>query len=365
MKTNIGIIGCGNISSIYLENCGRFENLNVAAVADIDLARARAQAAKYGVTRACSVDELLADREIALVINLTTPDVHGPVALSVLRAGKSVYNEKPLAVRREDAQEMLALAASGNLRVGGAPDTFLGAGYQTCRKLIDAGAIGEPVAATAFFLNHGPEHWHPNAGFYYQPGAGPMFDMGPYYLTALIALLGPVRRVSGTARISLPERLITSQPLAGTRVKVNTPTHITGLLDFASGVIGTLITSFDVWGHALPNVEIHGTEGSLSAPDPNIFGGQVRLRHGRDEWQDVALEPGYAENSRGLGVADLAAAMQAGRPHRANGAMAYHVLDIMHAVHESSDEGRHIDMRSACERPAAMPAGATPWKVEA
>jgi predicted dehydrogenase len=364
MKTNIGIIGCGNISSTYLQNCTQFENLNVAACADVDMERARAQAAKYGVPRTCTVDELLADPEIALVINLTTPDAHGSVALAALRAGKSVYNEKPLAVKREDGREMLALARANHVRVGGAPDTFLGAGYQTCRKLIDEGAIGEPVAATAFFLNHGPEHWHPNAGFFYQPGAGPMFDMGPYYLTALISLLGPVRRVTGSARISLPERVITSQPLFGTRVKVNTPTHITGLLDFASGVIGTLITSFDVWGHALPNVEIHGTEGSLSAPDPNIFGGEVRLRRGREDWQSVPLITGYAENSRGLGVADLAAGLQSGRPHRANGDMAFHVLDIMHAVHDASAEGRHIDMTSACERPAPVPAGITPWTID-
>jgi predicted dehydrogenase len=364
VKTNIGIIGCGNISSIYLQNCSLFENLHVAACADLDLERARVQAQKFGVPRVCTVDELLADPDIVLVVNLTTPDAHGSVGLSVLRAGKSVYNEKPLALSRQDARALLALAREKGMRVGGAPDTFLGGGYQKCRQLIDEGAIGVPVAATAFFLNHGPEHWHPNAGFYYQPGAGPMFDMGPYYLTALVSLLGPVRRVTGSARISLSERVITSKPLYGTRVAVNTPTHISGVLDFANGAIGTVITSFDVWGHALPHIEIHGTEGSLNAPDPNIFGGEVRLRRGRDNWAAVPLSHGYVENSRGLGVADLASGLQSGRPHRASGELAYHVLDIMHAVHDASKEGRHIELTSACERPAPLPAGIAPWAID-
>ncbi len=364
MKTPIGIVGCGTISSIYLKNCKAFENLDVVACADLDLSRAQAQAEKFGIARACPVDELLADTAVRLVVNLTTPDAHGSVGLAAVSAGMSVYNEKPLAVTREAARAMIDAACANGVRVGGAPDTFLGAGLQTCRKLIDDGTIGQPVAATAFFGNHGPEHWHPNAGFYYQPGAGPMFDMGPYYLTALVALLGPVRRVTGSAHASFSERIITSQPLYGTRVPVNTPTHIAGVLDFANGAVGSVITSFDIWGHNLPHIEIYGTEGTLSAPDPNTFGGHVSVRVGRGEWDAVPLVPGYAENSRGLGVADLAAALCSGRRHRANDQLAYHVLDIMHAIHDASRSGEHVDLTSVCERPDPLPAGAIPWTVD-
>jgi predicted dehydrogenase len=248
------------------------------------------------------------------------------------------------------------LAKQKGVRVGGAPDTFLGAGLQTCRKLIDDGWIGQPVAATAFMLSHGPESWHPSPEFYYEVGGGPMFDMGPYYLTALVSLLGPVRRVSGSARISFSERLITSQPKYGQRVTVETPTHVVGVLDFAAGAIGAIITSFDVWAHNLPRIEIYGSEGSLSVPDPNTFGGPVRVRRaGANEWSDMPLTYGYAENSRGLGVADMAHALQSGRPHRANGDLTFHVLDIMHAVHEASAGGHYIELKSQCERPAAFP----------
>src|SRR6266498_2532672 len=247
--TNVGIVGCGNISGIYLEAGKKWDILNIVACADIDLARAQAQAAKYGIPKAIGVAELLADPSIAIVINLTVPQAHAEVALAALAAGKSVYNEKPLALDREQAKQVLDLAREKGLRVGCAPDTFLGGGLQTCRKLIDDGVIGEPIGASAFMMSHGPESWHPNPGFYYQPGAGPMFDMGPYYLTAIISLLGPVRRVSGSARVSMLERTITSEPLNGTKVLVNTPTHVTGVLEFASGAVGTVITSFDVWGH--------------------------------------------------------------------------------------------------------------------
>jgi Predicted dehydrogenases and related proteins len=232
--------------------------------------------------------------------------------------------------------------------------------------LIDDGAIGQPVAAVAFMVNHGPEHWHPDPDFYYQIGAGPMFDMGPYYLTALVNLIGPVRRVTGSARITTPERTITSAPKFGTTIRVNTPTHVAGLLDFASGAVGTIITSFDVWGSTLPRIEIYGTEGTLSVPDPNTFGGPVRLnRAGSREWEDVPLTHGYAENSRGIGLADMAAAIRSGRPHRANGALAYHVLDLMHAFHDASDQGRHIEVESTCERPAPLPVGLATGEVDA
>lgn len=353
---NVGIVGCGNISGIYLEAGQKFDILNIVACADIDLARAQAQAAKYGVPKACSVAELLADPAIEVVLNLTVPGAHAEVALAAIEAGKSVYNEKPLAIERADAERMLALAEGKGLRVGCAPDTFLGGGLQTCRALIDAGAIGVPVAATAFMLGHGPEGWHPNPDFFYQPGAGPMFDMGPYYLTALISLLGPVRRATGSVQISFAERTITSQPLHGTKIAVNTPTHVAGVLDFAAGAVATLVTSFDVWAAEVPRIEIYGSLGTLSLPDPNTFGGPVRLRLATDkEWREQPIAHGYTANSRGLGLADMAYALRSGRPHRANGALAYHVLDLMHAFHDASRAGRHVELASSCERPAALP----------
>jgi predicted dehydrogenase len=354
----VGIIGCGNISAIYLENGKLLEPFEIVAVADIEMDRARARAEEYGVPRACTVDELLADPQIQIVINLTIPAAHAEVALQVLGAGKSVYNEKPLSVQREDAQRLLALAREKGLRVGCAPDTFLGGGIQTCRKLIDDGWIGEPVAAVAFMPSHGPESWHPNPYFFYQVGGGPMFDMGPYYLTTLVTLLGPVRRVTGSARITFPERTITSQYNYGDKIQVNTATHIAGVMDFASGAVGTIITSFDIWGANLPRIEIYGSQGSLSVPDPNTFDGPVRIRRaGAQEWSDVPLTHGFTKNSRGLGVADMASAIRNGRPHRANGELAYHVLDLMHAFHDASREDRHIKIESSCERPAPLPLG--------
>ena len=277
-QVKIGIIGCGNISPIYLQSGAKFEILDIVAVADKIWERAESRAAEYGVPRACTVKELLADPEIEIVVNITTPDAHAEVGLQVLEAGKSVYNEKPLAITREDGKRMVELAAAKGVRIGGAPDTFLGGGIQTCRKLIDDGWIGEPVAATAFMMGHGHESWHPDPEFYYKVGGGPMFDMGPYYLTALVNLVGPVKRVTGSARITFPERTITSQPKFGTKIEVEVPTHIAGVLDFANGAVGTIITSFDVWGGQLPRIEIYGTEGTLSVPDPNTFGGPIRIR---------------------------------------------------------------------------------------
>ncbi len=355
--TRIGIIGCGNISSAYVNGCRAFDHLRVVAVADLRPEAARAKAAEHDLACAGSVDELLADPDIDIVINLTVPDSHAAVSLAVLAAGKHVYSEKPLAVARPDGRAVLDLAAARGLRVGGAPDTFLGGGLQTCRKLIDDGAIGEPVAAIAFMLGHGPESWHPNPGFFYKTGAGPLFDMGPYYLTALIHLLGPVVRVAAIARISFAERIATSETRRGERLPVEVPTHVAGTLALAAGPIATMITSFDVWGHSLPRIEVYGSEGSLSVPDPNTFGGPVRLWRPGGEWVDVPLSHSDAVR-RGVGVADMAAAIRDGRPHRAAGEMAYHVLDVMHSFYESSAGERAITVASTCERPAAMPVGA-------
>lgn len=355
-KIKIGMVGCGNISGIYFEVARTFDILDVVACSDLVMDRAREKAEKYQIPKACTVEELLADPEIKIVVNLTTPGSHAQVALNALHAGKSVYNEKPLTITREDAQKILKLAEEKGLRVGCAPDTFLGAGLQTCRKLIDEGAIGEPIAATAFMVCHGHESWHPDPEFYYQMGGGPMFDMGPYYLTALVSLMGPVRSVAGMARITFPERTITSAPKNGKKITVEVPTHVAGLMDFTNGAVGTIITSFDVWGANLPWLEIHGSEGSLHLPDPNGFGGKVSLwKPAIREWEDIPLINWRSENSRSLGVADMAHAIRSGRPHRANGKMAYHVLDIMHAFHDASQLKKQVDLASSCDRPAAIP----------
>jgi predicted dehydrogenase len=364
--TKFGIIGCGAISDIYFQAAKTFDILEAAACADLFPERAHAKAEQHGVPKACTVDELLADPEIEIVVNLTIPKVHAEINLKALEAGKHVHCEKPLAVTREDGKATVDLAKQKGLRVGCAPDTFLGGGIQTCRKLIEDGWIGEPVAATAFMQCHGHETWHPDPDFYYQPGGGPMFDMGPYYLTALVNLVGPVSRVSGSTRKTFPTRVITSQPKYGEVITVNTPTHVAGTLDFANGAIGTVVTSFDIWGHHLPCIEIHGTEGSLSVPDPNGFGGVVSVRrYHSPDWTDVPLSHGYADNSRGIGVADMAYAIRSGRDHRANGDLAYHVLDIMHAFLDASDQGKYITLESTCGKPAPLPMGLRAGELDA
>lgn len=356
-KVKIGIIGCGSISGAYFSQAPKFDILEVAACADMFPERAEAQAAAFNVAKACSVEELLADPEIEIVVNLTIPKAHHAIAMQAIAAGKSVWNEKPLTITRAEGQEILQAAKAKGVIVGCAPDTFLGGGHQTCRKLIDDGWIGEPIAATAFMACHGHESWHPDPEFYYKVGGGPMFDMGPYYLTALVNMLGPVRRVTGSAGITFPERLITSQPKAGTVVTVDVPTHVAGILDFASGAIGTIITSFDVWAHNLPNIEIYGTKGTLRVPDPNCPGGVVRICRPSDggQWRDMPLSHTYAETSRSMGVAEMAYALRSGRPHRASGDLAYHILDIMHAFHDASREDKHILLKSTTERPASLP----------
>ncbi len=356
-KIKVGVIGCGNISDIYFKNMKTHPILEVAASSDLLLERAKVKAEQYQLPKACTVKELLADPEIGIIVNLTIPKAHADIALASVKAGKSVYNEKPLTIRREDGQKLLQLAKSKGVLVGCAPDTFLGGGLQTCRKLIDDGAIGTPVAATAFMMCHGHESWHPSPEFYYELGGGPMFDMGPYYLTALVSMLGPVKRVSGSAKISFKERLITSKPKYGKKIKVQTPTHIAGVMDFANGAVATIITSFDIWGANLPCIEIYGSKGSLSVPDPNGFGGTVRLNQPGKDWREIPLTHSYSQNSRGLGVADMAYALVSGRAHRASGALAYHVLDIMHAFHDASRQDKYVKLKSTCVRPAPLAAG--------
>lgn len=355
-QLNVGIIGTGNIAPAYIKGCQPFDVINLKACADIDIARAEAFAKEHGLT-AYSVDDLLASEDIDIVINLTIPAAHAMVSLQIIEAGKHVYCEKPLALNREDGAKIISAAKAKGVLVGCAPDTFLGGGIQTARKTIDDGVIGRPVAATAFFTSHGPEGWHPNAGFYYLKGGGPLFDMGPYYLTALVNLMGPVKRVSGSAMMTFTERLATSKALMGQILPVEVNTHIAGTLEFESGAIATVITSFDVWGNHLPRIEVHGSEGSLSVPDPNTFGGAVQVYHGDDgAWRDV--QHTHTTNiGRGAGVADMAYAIQSGRPHRVSGDLAYHVVDIMQALEESAAQGKHIDIQSTLDQPAAIPAG--------
>jgi len=361
----VGVIGCGKISGVYLENCNAFPNLDVRSCADLDLERARRKAEEYGIPRACTVDTLLDDPDIEVVLNLTIPAAHAEISLRALESGKHVYSEKPLAISREDGCHILEVASSRGLRVGCAPDTFLGAGMQTCRQLIDEGVIGEPVAAVGFFLSPGHESWHPDPAFYYQRGGGPMLDMGPYSITALVSLLGPVRRVTGSARITVPERTITSQPRHGETIEVEVPTHIAGVMDFASGPVATIITSFDIWWHTLPPLEIYGSRGTLRAPDPNMFRGPVWLRQPEDpDWVEIPVTRSYVRDSRGLGLADMAAAVRTGLPHRANGDLAYHVLDIMQSFDDASCQGHHVELSSTCSRPAPLPQGLAAFTVD-
>lgn len=354
---NIGIIGCGYISSIYMQNIPNFSHLSLVACADIDIDRARSQAETYGIPKAYTVAELLDDPDIDLVINLTLPKAHAEVCLQALEAGKHVYVEKPLASELQEAKLVLDKAAEKGLFVGSAPDTFLGAGIQTALQLIKNGEIGTPIGASAFMIIRGHEHWHPNPAFYYEKGGGPMFDMGPYYLTALIALLGPINRLAGLARISYPERTVSSEPNAGQKIPVSTETHISGTIDFANGAIGSITTSFDAFGGtSLPPIEIYGSEGTLLVPDPNTFGGPVKLRKkGTDDFIDIPLLSNFQENGRGIGVADMAHAIASGTDQRANGHLAYHVLEAMHGFLESSRSGSFYQMESTCKKPEPFP----------
>lgn len=355
-KIKVGVIGCGNISSIYFKNSKILESIDIIACSDLYIDTAKAKAEEFAIPKACTVEEMLSDTEIQIVLNLTIPKAHAEVSLAALNAGKSVYSEKPLAITREEGQNILNRAKEKGLLVGCAPDTFMGGGIQTCRKLIDDGWIGEPIGATAFMTCHGHESWHPDPEFYYKNGGGPMFDMGPYYLTALISLIGPISRITGSARITFPKRTITSTPKFGSKINVETPTHIAGIIDFENGAIGTIITSFDVWSANLPSIEIYGTEGSLSVPDPNTFGGQVYVkRKDGTKWSEIPLTHGFSENNRGIGLADMACALISGRAYRANGDIAYHVLDVINGFLEASDSGKHYNVPSTCEKPLPLP----------
>ncbi len=351
----IGLIGCGTISPAYLRAAATFDILQFIGCADLDPDAARKTEAAFGVP-AMSVDALLAHDEVEVILNLTVPAAHGQVNLDALAAGKHAYSEKPFGLDVAEGQRVLAAAEEAGLRVGCAPDTFLGGGHQTVRRLIDQGAIGQPVAGTAFMMSPGVESWHPNPDFYYQPGGGPLFDMGPYYLTALVHALGPVRRVAAITTRGRDTRLIRSQPFAGETIHVNVDTHCAATMEFHGGAVITVAMSFDVRLHSNRFIEIHGVDASLSAPDPNGFGGKVRVSNGR-EWQERPLTHGYTENMRSIGLADMCVGIRTGRDHRCNGSLAQHVLEIMAAFGESSVEGRHVTLESRPERPAPLPTG--------
>ncbi|OZB91925.1 Gfo/Idh/MocA family protein [Paenibacillus sp. XY044] len=346
-----GIIGCGNISAIYLENLKKSPVVEVVAVADLVIERAQARAEEFGIANAYTVDELLGNEEIELVINLTIPGSHASIDLAALEAGKHVYAEKPLATSLQDGKRVIELAEQKGLRAGSAPDTFLGSGVQTAKAAIEAGMIGVPVAATAFMMGGGPEGWHPDPEFFYTPGGGPMLDMGPYYLTALVELLGSIRRISASVGAQIPVRTIGSGPKSGQQIQVQTPTHLAGTIDFKQGAIATMITSFDIKAGAnLPWIEIYGTEGTLSLPDPNFFNGDVKLRRsGSSDWEVLTPVFESTQNERGRGVNDMVEAIRSGRKHRANGNLAYHVLEAMYAFEESSISGSHVVLASSHE----------------
>ena len=363
----VGVIGCGAICHQYFKHANLYSLLDMAACADMMPDKAREVAAQYNVPRVLSVDELLADPDIEVVLNLTIPKAHAPIALQAIEHGKHHYAEKPFGVTRDEGKAILKAAKKRRVRTGCAPDTFFGAGHQTARRLIDDGAIGQPLVATAFMMGRGHESWHPNPEFYYQPGGGPMLDMGPYYLTALVNMLGPISAVNGMTSIAIPTRTITHGdgkgghgPKYGQKIHVETPDHVTGCIQFKSGAIGTIITSFAT-AHSVHDgkhpITIHGSEGTLRVPDPNGFDGTVLLRKLADpDWQEIA--PTHTTGlGRAVGLADLAKAIRTKRPHRASGELAYNVLDAMIGFLDSGQSGKRIKTADKYSRPAALPPG--------
>lgn len=352
--TRIAIVGCGNIAPVYVGTLKQLPWIDIAAFVDGLPGRAASFAERNGGV-AATFEEVLADQSIDAVVNLTPPLAHTAVSREVLTAGKSVFSEKPLGIDFDEGRALVALAAERGLRLGCAPDTFLGAGLQAARAAIDRGVIGEPLAVNAFMLGFGPEWWHPNPAFFYGPGAGPLFDMGPYYFTALTTLLGPARSVIGSARIGIADRVVHAKGRVGEVVKATVPTHVTSLVEFVSGATANVVTSFDVKATRLPNIEIYGSEATLSVPDPNMFSGPLKFRGILgDEWRDIPMPVVNIPQQRGIGLADMLSATVAGRPHRASGELALHVLELMTATLRSSDEGRRIELTTTCERPAPM-----------
>jgi predicted dehydrogenase len=354
---SVGVLGCGTISDAYLGASDRFDNYEIVACADLDEERARDAADEYDL-QAHDPEGLREDDAVELVVNLTPPGVHAETCRQLLDAGKHVYVEKPLAAGVADAEAIRGAAAEAGLLVGSAPDTFLGAGLQTARSVIDDGAIGEPVGATAVWVSGGHEAWHPNPDLYYDEGGGPLFDMGPYYVTALVSLLGPVERVTGSVARTHDRRTIGSGPRKGEQIDVAVPTHESGVVDFESGAVANVTTTFDAPGGSTlpdPAFEIYGTEGTLSLPDPNHFEGPVEIQRPGDDPEEIPLTHEYTAG-RGAGVADLAAAIRGDWDHRTSADLADHVLDVLAAVRESDERGEHVAVESTVDRPTPLPA---------
>lgn len=367
-RAAIGIIGCGNISEAYLRMAPTFNNVEIVAVADIMPAIAKARAEQFSV-RAMTVDALLADDGIEAIVNLTIPEAHYAVTKSILSAGKHAYTEKPLALTAKEAAKLVADADKRGLKLGSAPDTFLGAGYQTIRKLLDGGTIGKVVGGSAYVMSHGMEHWHPNPGFFFQPGAGPVFDVGVYYVTALVSLLGGVTSVAAMASKGTPTRLVLAEgPMKGKKIKVATPTNINAILAFASGAQITLGASWDVWKHGHPNpIELYGLKGSMYLPDPNFFSGVVSVSEGDGALVDTDTAgapfgklnwpwagPFTRANYRMLGVADMIDATRRKREPRCSGRLAAHVVEVMEAILKSADKDTFVAIKSKVERPKPL-----------
>jgi len=378
----VGVVGIGDIFGVYVANLQRYPDIvDVVGCAGRDLDRARRMAAGHGLRRAYATpDDLFADPEIDIVLDLTTPSAHAALNLAAIRAGKHVYSEKPLAATFGEGRALMDAAAEQGHSVGCAPDTFMGGRLQTCRKLLDDGRLGEVVGASAFVVSHGHEWHHPNPAFFYQPGGGPLLDIGPYYMTALLALLGPVETAAAMGRRTFPTRTIQTAPHRGETVEVEVDTHVTGVLRFGSGALATLITSFDVWDSELPRLEIYGTRGTICIADidpldgPNLFGGRVLFRDAEasrwrgmprseplSDWTEVPIEhpfrsQSHADNSRGIGLVDMAYAIRDGRPARASGAMALHALEAMEAMLTSARESTFVRLSTTFDRPAPLPA---------
>jgi predicted dehydrogenase len=364
-KLGLGIVGCGHISTTYFTFAPLFKGIEVRSCADVNPAAAEAKAAQYGV-RAESVDDLLAASDVDIVVNLTVPAVHYEISRRALDAGKHVYSEKPFVLSVAEGLDLKKRSAKSDLRVGSAPDTFLGGAHQLARQLIDEGRLGMITGGTCHVMGRGMEHWHPNPDFFFQPGAGPVLDLGPYYITNLIQLIGPVKRVAALAATPRKERVITNGPRYGQKVPVTTPTTIHALLHFESGAVVTLGTSWDVWGHGHAPMELYGEAGTIYIPDPNFFGGTLRYTEGAKEvkklpaWKHPFGVPnqqhdfGLMANYRTAGLSDMALAIQAGRPHRCSMELALHAVDVMTAILKSGETGKFVATRTTCERPAAL-----------
>jgi len=367
MTMRIGLVGCGNISDIYLLNAALFRDITFTACADINNEAAKRQASRYAI-KAMTPKELFGSDEVDIVLNLTIPEAHAEISQAALEAGKHVYGEKPLATNVADGARLIETARARGLRVGCAPDTVLGASTQEARRLIDADAIGRPLLGVASIMGHGMEHWHPNPGFFFRPGGGPVFDMGPYYLTTLVTLLGPVASIVALGQIGFKTRVISApnSPLLGQSIKVETLTSAQALLQFESGAQITFLASWDVWNNSVPPIELYGETGSMRVPDPNWFGGAIEKSTRRGEWTAIGTEqqrfgqpnwpsdkPVHA-NYRGLGLAEMARAITENRRHRANGDVALHVLAIMAGILEAATEGRPVKIAQGCEWPTAL-----------